>query len=309
MIQKILKARGIGDMLRYLLGSVDSSGRRRPRAEIIDSVFAGRNEWELTREISAIVARRPTVKRNMFHSTLRLSPKDRHVSDQEWSRLCRRYIGELGFDTFLVVSHGDHVHILCPRIRLDGSVVPDGHDFARGEKIVRLIEIDFELQRVRPSHLLEPEASREHVRAPTAAAIQKLERFGEQSDVMLVQEAILEILGEDNEVWIDDFECALAKKHIRVIKRRSRVDVLPQLAFVYADRTFGPRALGGKFTARNLLSAGLNFESRPVADPTKAVFEPDEDKETLPLLSDEAQPGVDPNSDGEGSAVLSPSPF
>ena len=309
MIQKILKARNIGDMLRYLLGPVDSSGRRRPRAEIIDTVFAGRNEWELTREISAIVGRRPTLKRNMFHSTLRLSPKDRLLSDQEWSRICRRYVGELGFDTFLVVSHLDHVHILGPRVRLDATVVSDTHDFVRGEKIIRLIEIDFELQRVRPSHLLEPDASREHVRAPTAAAMQKLKKYGEQSDVMLVQEAILEILDEDNEVWIDDFERALAEKHIRVVKRRSRNDTLPQLAFVYADRTFGPRVLGEKFTVRNLLGAGLSFERRPVAIPTMAVPKPDAEKETRPSVSDEAQAGIDPNLDGDGPALPFPSPF
>jgi hypothetical protein len=309
MIQKILKARNIWDMLRYLLGSIDSSGRTRPRVEIIDSAFAGRDEWELSREISAIVGRRPTVKRNMFHSTLRLSPTDRHVSDQEWSRLCRRYIGELGFDTFLVVSHGDHVHILCPRIRLDGSVVPDGHDFARGEKIVRLIEIDFELQRVRPSHLLEPEASREHVRAPTAAAIQKLERFGEQSDVMLVQEAILEILDEDNEVWIDDFERALAEKQIRVIKRPSRNDALPQVAFVFEGKTFGPRALGGKFTARNLLAAGLNFDPRPIAGPTMAVPEGGASAELEPSAGVEEQAGIDPTIDLDGPVLPTPSPF
>lgn len=259
MIQKILKARNIGDMLRYLLGPIDSSGRTRPRVEIIDSVFAGRDEWELSREISAIVARRPTLKRNIFHSTLRLSPRDRQVSDPEWSRICRRYVGELGFDTFLVVSHFDHVHILAPRVRLDTSVVPDNHDFARGEKIVRQAEVDFGLERVRPSHLLLPEVDYLQMRTLSTIDEAKFEIKDVEPPIYVVQRAILEALQDEPSTALREFEQALSRRGIKLVRRLSPRDSRLQLAFIFDGRTYGPRKLGGQFSAEGLSKLGLKF--------------------------------------------------
>jgi hypothetical protein len=267
MIQKILKARSIADMLRYLLGPMDSAGRTRPRVEIIDSVFAGKSQREIAQEMRAIVRQRPKLQRNMFHSTLRLSPRDRGLSDETWRKLSRKYVEALGFDSHLTINHDDHVHILCPRIRINGSVVPDSHDYARGEAIVRTVEVEFGLERVNPSHLLDPSARAGHIRPPSPAERRERELTGLPAPTELIQSAILELLDKNERSSIDELSAGLKAREIEVVTRPSNQPDIPQVAFRFNGRLYGPRKLGGMFTAANLAKVGLSF--RPKAIGTK----------------------------------------
>jgi hypothetical protein len=56
---------------------------------------------------------------------------------------------------YLITRHTDteheHIHLLVNRIRLDGEVASDSHDYRRHEVLMREIERDYSLQLVRPS--------------------------------------------------------------------------------------------------------------------------------------------------------------
>lgn len=267
MIQKILKARSVSDMLRYLIGPYDSKGRLRPHNELLPAIFAGRVEREIAREFAALVGQRPTLRRNMFHSTLRKSPRDREILDEEWSDIAKSYALGLGFDAFLPISHGDHVHILGSRVRIDGSVVSDSHDFVRGEKLVREIEVAHGLEHVAPSHLLDISESQHHLRPPSRADLALQEKTGAVIPMEYVQMQILEVLNLHSSIGLDDFRDRLARRGIQVLTRSSVKRQLPQIAFVHASKTFGPRKLGGMFSAENLSRHGLRLSD----DPTPAL--------------------------------------
>src|SRR3546814_8214673 len=82
----------------------------------------------------------------------------------------------MGFTGYMIVSHGDHIHVAASRICLDGSVVSDAHDWRRSESLIRDIERDFGLRQIEASHLLEPERAGDHRKAPTMARIALAER-------------------------------------------------------------------------------------------------------------------------------------
>src|SRR3546814_19564983 len=82
----------------------------------------------------------------------------------------------MGFTGYMIVSHGDHIHVAASRICLDGSVVSDAHDWRRSESLIRDIERDFGLRQIEASHLLEPDRAGDHRKAPTMARIALAER-------------------------------------------------------------------------------------------------------------------------------------
>jgi hypothetical protein len=303
MIQKILKARSIPDMLRYLMGPIDSAGRIRPRVEVVDSAFAGSNQREIAREMRAIVRRRPKLQRNMFHATLRKSPRDRKLLDTEWRQIGRSYAGELGFDTHLTICHGDHVHVLCPRIRIDASVVPDSHDYMRGEAIVRAVEVEFGLELVDPSHLLNPLARTGHIRPPSPAERREQERTGLPAPTEVIQSAILELLDENESPSIDELSAGLKAQEIEVVTRPSNKPDLPQISFRFNGRLYGPRKLGGMFTAANLSAVGLTFGPKVTNAKPEAKHSPPPAKPAPKAISEVAPTITPPDAPPEEDSV------
>lgn len=297
MIQKILKARSASDALRYLLRPNDSKGRVRPHIELLPSIFAGQAEIELAREFGAILGLRPTLKRNVFHSTLRKSPRDREILDEEWSRIAEEYACGLGFDVFQPISHGDHVHILASRVRLDGSVVNDSHDFARGERLVREIEVAHRFEHVVPSHLLKSSEYQDHLRPPSRADLALQQKTGTVIPMEYVQMQILEVLNLHLSIGLDDFRDRLARRGIQVLTRSSLKRELPQIAFVFGQKTFGPKKLGGMFSLENLSRHGLRISDRPKLD-------------QLPVQDvDDPAAGYDPTSPENATAIEKVAPL
>lgn len=259
MIQKIIKARSVADTLAYVLSSRDSAGRLRPRVDIVETSFAGRDQFEIAREFSAICGLRPNLKRGVWHSVLRLAPDDRPLSDDEWRLIVRRYAETLGFEDLVAICHGDHVHLVCPRVRSDGTVVTESFDYLRGEKVVRQIEIDFELVRIQPSHLCSPEIDYTEMKSPYAVDYSKSDKNHVIQPVYVVQQAVLEALRDQLDVGLEEFEQHLSRRKVKLIRRASRRDGRIQLAFVFDGKTYGPRALGGLFSAEGLSRVGLNL--------------------------------------------------
>ena len=148
MIGKQTKGRSFRGALNYLLG--------KERAEIIGGNMVGATPRDLAAEFGAVRALRPNLERSVYHSSLSLPPGE-SMTDDRWRETADRYAKEMGFggSQYVVVRHHDtehcHVHILASRIRMDGTVVDESHDYRRSESTIRGIERDFGLSPVLPS--------------------------------------------------------------------------------------------------------------------------------------------------------------
>jgi hypothetical protein len=122
---------------------------------------------ELACEFSVSRELRPSVGRAVYHCSLNLAEGE-HLSDEQWGELAERYLVAMGFlskdeqgepvwtdSQYVVVRHSDteheHVHLVASRIRLDGTVVSDSHDYRRSEAAIRQLERAYGLQAVESS--------------------------------------------------------------------------------------------------------------------------------------------------------------
>ncbi|UKP01585.1 relaxase/mobilization nuclease domain-containing protein [Nostoc sp. UHCC 0870] len=124
---------------------------------LIGGNMSGRNSRELAKEFRVSRQLNPDAERVVYHVSLSAA-KDDVISEDKWCEIGNRYMKEMGFDAnqFVIFRHentdDDHVHIAASRIRMDtGKVVHDSWDYVRSEKVLRQIEIDYDLVQVQGS--------------------------------------------------------------------------------------------------------------------------------------------------------------
>nr|WP_092709761.1 relaxase/mobilization nuclease domain-containing protein [Janthinobacterium sp. OK676] len=148
MIAKAIKGRGFRGVLAYDLG--------KEHARVIDTNMTGRTPRELAQEFGAVRKLRPGLGKAVLHVSLSAAPGEQ-LSDAQWTQIAGRYLAGMGLDNnqYLLTRHADtlheHVHLLVNRVRCDGGVASDSHDYRRQEVIMRAVEHDFGLQQLRPS--------------------------------------------------------------------------------------------------------------------------------------------------------------
>jgi hypothetical protein len=178
MIAKAIKGKGFRGALEYDLS--------KQQARVIDTNMEGTGPRELAREFGAIRKLRPNLGRAVLHVSLSAAPGE-HLSDDQWREIGQRYLHGMGLDAnqYLITRHLDteheHVHLLVNRVRFDGEVTSDSHDYRRHEILMRAIERDFSLQPVRPSI----EAER---RAATKGEVEQALRTGVASTRQRLQQ-------------------------------------------------------------------------------------------------------------------------
>ncbi|WP_179076204.1 relaxase/mobilization nuclease domain-containing protein [Nostoc sp. C057] len=171
MIGKQTKGRGFRKLLDYLESRED--------AQLIGGNMSGRNARELAREFKLSRQLNSDADRVVYHVSLSAAKGDK-LDDEKWSEIGDRYMFEMGFDAnqFVIFRHhntdDDHIHIAASRIRMDtGLVVHDSWDYVRSEKVLRQIEIDYNLVQV--------QGSREKLnRTPSTGQIRRIRREQEE---------------------------------------------------------------------------------------------------------------------------------
>lgn len=148
MIAKAVKGKGFRGALEYDLS--------KEQGHVIDTNMSGCTARALAFEFGEIRKLRPKLGKAVLHVSLSAAPGE-HLTDGQWSDIARRYIDGMGLEQnqYIVTRHTDteheHIHLLANRIRFDGSVTSDSHDYRRQEVLMRGIERDLQLQQVRPS--------------------------------------------------------------------------------------------------------------------------------------------------------------
>nr|WP_090323162.1 relaxase/mobilization nuclease domain-containing protein [Duganella sp. CF517] len=168
MIAKAIKGRGFRGALEYDLA--------KDKAHVIDTNMGGSTPRALAKEFGEIRKLRPKLGKAVLYVSLSAAPGE-DISEAQWQQISQRYLRGMGLENnqYLVTRHTDtehpHIHLLVNRIRFDGGVTSDSHDYRRHEVLMRVIERDFKLRQVRPSI----EAKRH---APTKGEIEEGLRTG-----------------------------------------------------------------------------------------------------------------------------------
>lgn len=174
MIGKQTKGRGFRKLLDYLESRED--------AKLIGGNMSGRNARELAREFKLSRQLNSDAERVVYHVSLSAAKGD-FLDDEKWNEIGSRYMFEMGFDAnqFVIFRHhntdDDHIHIAASRIRMDtGILVHDSWDYVRSEKVLRQIEIDYNLVQV--------QGSREKLqRTPSTGQIRRIRREQEEYEL------------------------------------------------------------------------------------------------------------------------------
>ncbi|MFI8323697.1 mobilization protein [Streptomyces sp. NPDC085529] len=135
----------------------------------------------LDQPVNALPAgRRP--KKHVWHLSVRASPEDPVLSDDDWAAIARRMvtatgIAPVGDDAacrWAAVRHADdHIHIIATLVRDDGRRPRLHNEARRAQAEARLIEADYGLRRVSPG-------DGTAAKRPTSAERHKAERRGQQ---------------------------------------------------------------------------------------------------------------------------------
>jgi hypothetical protein len=194
MIGKQTKGRGFRKLLDYLESRED--------AKLIGGNMSGRNARELAREFKLSRQLNSDADRVVYHVSLSAAKGDK-LDDDKWREIGDRYMFEMGFDAnqFVIFRHhntdDDHIHIAASRIRMDtGLLVHDSWDYVRSEKVLRQIEIDYDLVQV--------QGSREKLqRTPSTGQIRRIRREQEEYELGKLQQPPGRTIKEELQQTID----------------------------------------------------------------------------------------------------------
>lgn len=146
MIAKLNKGRGFRGALEYSL--------KESKGFLLDTNMGGNTPRTLAREFGQIRGLRPELTRPVHHVSIALPPGER-LPDEQWQAIGRAYLEGMGFtnNQYVMARHTDadheHIHILVNRITPDGKLVSDSKDYQRQEQIMRQLEKEYGLTRLR----------------------------------------------------------------------------------------------------------------------------------------------------------------
>ncbi|MFF9315959.1 mobilization protein [Streptomyces sp. NPDC014748] len=135
----------------------------------------------LDQPVDALPAgRRP--EKHVWHLSVRASPEDPVLSDDDWAAIARRMVAATGIAPdgddaacrWAAVRHADdHIHIIATLVREDGRRPRLHNEARRAQAEARLIEADYGLRRVSPGDGTD-------AKRPTSAERHKAGRRGKQ---------------------------------------------------------------------------------------------------------------------------------
>lgn len=113
-------------------------------------------EWDEEQQKQVKVGERDG---HVWHCSLAIRPDDRGVTTEEWGRIARRFVEEMGFidpdgaksSRWVAIHHGqskngnDHIHIAVQMVREDGTKANVNADYHRVQEAARRLEREFNL--------------------------------------------------------------------------------------------------------------------------------------------------------------------
>ena len=250
MIGKQTKGRGFRGTLNYVLG--------KEGAEIVGGNMLGDSARELAAEFAQSRSLRPNMARAVYHASLSLPPGD-HLGDGAWRDVADKYMEGMGFtgSQYVAVKHVDtphsHIHIVASRVRLDGTVVDESHDYRRSEDCIRGLEKEFNLSRALPSR----EAS---TRAPTSGELHKGLREGQPSTKLRLQTILNQAVG--GRLGMSEFLSKVERHGVEVIPNVAKTGRVTGISFRLDGELMKGSDLGRAYSWQGLQKRGIAYEQK-----------------------------------------------
>lgn len=252
MIAKAIKGKGFRGAVAYDL--------QKGKSILLDSNMSAKEKGSVSafaKEFGAIRALRPQLKKAVCHVSISLHP-DENLSDQDWCKVAQTWLCDMGFtdNQYIVSRHTDtkhpHIHILVNRIRLDGSVVSDSHDYKRQEAVMRKLEKEFGLMQVKNSKEVEKSS-------PKKGELEQAIRKHEPSVRMLLQEIISNTLSQP--MPLQKFVAKLQKNNVEIKLNQASTGTISGISFSMNGVSFKGSKLGKGYTWNALKQKGLYYEN------------------------------------------------
>lgn len=226
------------------------------RHRIVGGNMSGETVRELTAEFAAVRALKPSVKKPVHHAQLSAAPGD-HLSALQWEEIGEQYAQKMGFEDcpYVVIQHRDkthdHIHIVISRVTLEGRLVSDWQSKMRSEAIMRDIEQQYNLKRVKPSR----EALR---RAPTHGELQMMRKTEKPSVKVVLQERIKAVL--ESRPTTTQFIERLQEQGINVAPNLQSTGRISGISFELNGKAMKGKSLGNGYSWNGLQERGLSYE-------------------------------------------------
>lgn len=235
-----IKGKGFRGALRYNLEKVEKG-----IAEVLDHSFVSASEKTIMKEVQMVRAQRPNLQKYFYHTSINFPPCE-DLANKTMKQIGHDYMVANGFTQhqFIMFRHHDadhpHLHILVNRIGYDGKVLSDSNDFARSEKVLRELEIRYDLTKVNSSW-----QARE--RAMTKNEMEMMKRTNEPSQKMKLQVLIRGILQKKQGMTTGEFIKALGGKGINVLFNQASTGFVSGISYGYEGIIIKGAKLGNDF--------------------------------------------------------------
>ena len=247
-----IKGKGFRGALRYNLEKVEKG-----IAEVLDHSFVSASEKSIMKEIQMVRAQRPNLQKYFYHTSINFPPCE-DLASEKMKLIGHDYMVANGFTQhqFIMFRHHDadhpHLHILVNRIGYDGKVLSDSNDFARSEKVLRELEIRYDLTKVNSS-------SQARERAMTKNELEMMKRTNEPSQKMKLQVLIRDILQEKQGNTAQEFIKALEDKGINVLFNQASTGYVSGISYGYEGIIIKGAKLGNDFKWGSIKNS-INYE-------------------------------------------------
>lgn len=240
MTANMIKGRGFRGALRYNLEKVEKGV-----AEVLSHSFVEVSEKMIMKEIQIVRMLKPNLQKYFYHTSINFPPSE-NLSNERMNEIGNEYLKSAGFDQhqFILFRHRDaehpHLHILVNRISYDGKVLSDSNDFARTEKILRELEMRYNLKQVISS-------KQALKRAVTKDELEMMKRTQSPSHKTQLQKIVNGVMSTKPRTSCSEFIQALQKHGIDVRFNVASTRYVSGVSYSYKNMIVTGSKLGNDF--------------------------------------------------------------
>ena len=235
--------------------------------------MAGATPRDLAREFGIGRRARPDVKKPVWHVSLRL-PAGEKLTEPQWVEIADEFVGEMEFTdshqrTYFLHEHagGQHIHIVCNRIGLDGSLWYGVDENLRATKICQDLEARFGLSlttkpEIDPKTNLPSCRSTKKRRTPKKNEIEKALRTGVKPPRIELSDMIDKCLSLDKPKTPEALRTALAVRGVET-EFFEKDGKIAGVTFVLNGLRFSGSALGPDYKWPKISERMADDKTRP----------------------------------------------
>nr|WP_298994874.1 relaxase/mobilization nuclease domain-containing protein [uncultured Allomuricauda sp.] len=242
---------------------------------VLDTNISYGKTVDMTQEFNIVRQLRPRLGKAVYHVSLNL-PYEDTLRDKKFVALGTDYLKGMGFDDnqYIMYRHSDqeheHIHIIANRVKFSGELVSDSKDYERSERLVRKLELKYELSQLDNIKLTRKERI-------THKEIQKVFRTGEPPIKLTLQHLLENAISNSRNTteFIEELKKKKISPKFNISKSTGRVT---GISFRYDDVIYKGSTLGRKYSWNNIIK--------------RIDYEQDRDRAVI-LENNGTEPGVD----------------